>query len=48
MEAYGRQALMRMSGDTLFLAQFTGGGKAVAAGCTPRPDKPYRCLLKGA
>ncbi|MBW5484639.1 hypothetical protein GPJ59_22860 [Streptomyces bambusae] len=47
VEAYGRQALVRMSGDTLFLSLFTGGWKVVAAGCTPQPDQPYRCLVKG-
>lgn len=48
VEAYGRQAMVRMSGDTLFLSQFTDGWKVVAAGCTPRPDQPYQCLVKGA
>ncbi|MEU9082712.1 hypothetical protein [Streptomyces sp. NPDC048357] len=47
-EAYGRQAMVRMAGDTLFLSLFTGGWKVVAAGCTPRPDQPYDCLIKGA
>ncbi|MFE9844000.1 hypothetical protein [Streptomyces goshikiensis] len=48
VEAYGRQALVRLSGDTLFLSLFTAGWKVVAAGCTPRPDQPYSCLIKGA
>lgn len=48
VEAYGRQALVRMTGDTLFLSLFTAGWKVAAAGCTPRPDQPYDCLLKGA
>ncbi|MEV7563357.1 hypothetical protein, partial [Streptomyces sp. NPDC089795] len=48
VEAYGRQAMVRMAGDTLFLSLFTAGWKVVAAGCTPRPDRPYDCLLKGA
>ncbi|MDX2564454.1 hypothetical protein PV371_33050 [Streptomyces sp. TX20-6-3] len=48
VEAYGRQAMVRMAGDTLFLSLFTAGWKVVAAGCTPQPDKPYNCLLKGA
>ncbi|MFF5703775.1 hypothetical protein ACFY7H_14895 [Streptomyces sp. NPDC012794] len=46
-EVYGRQALLRLSADTLFLSQFRGGWKVVAAGCTPRPDRPYRCTLRG-
>ncbi|RSS84173.1 hypothetical protein EF918_01435 [Streptomyces sp. WAC06614] len=48
VEAYGRQAMVRMTGDTLFLSLFTAGWKVVAAGCTPRPERPYDCLLKGA
>ncbi|MFC8508702.1 hypothetical protein ACFU3J_16035 [Streptomyces sp. NPDC057411] len=48
VEAYGREAMVRLSGDTLFLSLFTGGWKVVAAGCTPRPDEPYECLVKGA
>lgn len=47
-EVYGRQAMVRTAGDTLFLSLFTGGWKVVAAGCTPRPDQPYDCLIKGA
>ncbi|MEU8438356.1 hypothetical protein AB0F18_36770 [Streptomyces sp. NPDC029216] len=48
VEAYGRQALVRLSGDTLFLSLFPAGWKVVAAGCTPRSDQPYNCLIKGA
>ncbi|MEU7696711.1 hypothetical protein [Streptomyces sp. NPDC039028] len=48
VEAYGRQAMVRLAGDTLFMSQFSGGWKVVAAGCTPRPDQPYHCLIKGA
>ncbi|KQX51097.1 hypothetical protein ASE09_13570 [Streptomyces sp. Root66D1] len=48
VEVYGRQAMVRMAGDTLFLSLFTAGWKVVAAGCVPRPDQPYDCLLKGA
>ncbi|KOY56021.1 hypothetical protein ADK59_21565 [Streptomyces sp. XY332] len=46
-QLYGRQALLRLSDDTLFLSQFDDGWKVVAAGCTPEADKPYRCSLKG-
>ncbi|MFC9816997.1 hypothetical protein ACFVJM_33610 [Streptomyces virginiae] len=46
-QVYGRQALLQLDGDTLFLSQFDGGWKIVAAGCQPRPDEPYRCSLKG-
>ncbi|MFI8278125.1 hypothetical protein ACIGBH_25260 [Streptomyces sp. NPDC085929] len=45
VEAYGRQAMVRMAGDSLFLSLFTAGWTVVAAGYTPRPGKPYTCLL---
>ncbi|MEU7011095.1 hypothetical protein [Streptomyces sp. NPDC046332] len=50
VEVYGRQAAVRAGvsgGETLFLSQFTGGWKVVAAGCTPQGDRPYRCVVKG-
>ncbi|MFJ9643797.1 hypothetical protein ACWEPM_34380 [Streptomyces sp. NPDC004244] len=47
VRAYGRQAMARMSGDTLFLSLFPDGWKVVAAGCTPQSDRPYQCLVKG-
>jgi hypothetical protein len=43
----GRQARVVFRTDTLFLSRFSGSWKVVAAGCTPRPERPYRCLLKG-
>ncbi|WP_234382383.1 hypothetical protein [Streptomyces sp. XY332] len=47
-QVYGRQAMLRLQGDTLFLSQFDDGWKVVAADCTPqRQDDPYRCSLKG-
>ncbi|MFF8835938.1 hypothetical protein [Streptomyces sp. NPDC015130] len=46
-EVYGRQAMVRLSGDTLFLSQFEAGWKVVAAGCTPRPDLPFDCTVEG-
>lgn len=46
-EVYGRQAMLRFEGDTLFLSQFGDGWKVVAAGCSPRGEQPYQCVLKG-
>ncbi|NXY95434.1 hypothetical protein HYE82_13760 [Streptomyces sp. BR123] len=47
-QTFGRQAMVRLTGDTLFLSQFDAGWKVVAAGCTPRAEQPYDCLVKGA
>jgi hypothetical protein len=47
VDVSGRQARVEFPVDTLFLSRFPGGWKVVAAGCAPRPERPYRCLLKG-
>ncbi|WP_086785134.1 hypothetical protein [Streptomyces caniscabiei] len=47
VDVAGRQARVEFRADTLFLSRFSDGWKVVAAGCTPRPERPYRCLLKG-
>ncbi|WP_225805183.1 hypothetical protein [Streptomyces sp. NK15101] len=49
VDVHGRQALLRLHGDTLFLSQFDEGWLVTAAGCAPGPgDTPYSCVLKGA
>lgn len=45
---YGQWAQVRLSEDTVFLAVFPGGWRVVAAGCTPRGDRPYDCELHGS
>ncbi|MFF7393641.1 hypothetical protein ACFZAE_35040 [Streptomyces scabiei] len=47
VDVAGRQARVEFSADTLFLSRFSDGWKVLAAGCAPRPERPYRCLLKG-
>ncbi|MFF6984625.1 hypothetical protein ACFZAV_44915 [Streptomyces sp. NPDC008343] len=46
-DVYGNQARAVLSSDTLFLSRFTAGWKVVAAGCTPQPQEPYQCRIKG-
>jgi hypothetical protein len=47
VDVYGDQARVVLTGDTLFLAHFPSGWKVTAAGCTPRPEQPYDCTVKG-
>lgn len=47
-DVYGQWAQVRLTGDTVFLAVFPGGWRVVAAGCTPRPEHPYACVLQGS
>ncbi|WP_344345541.1 hypothetical protein [Kitasatospora putterlickiae] len=47
IDVYGAQARVVLDGDTLFLSSFPDGWKVTAAGCEPRPRKPYNCELKG-
>ncbi|MFF5970385.1 hypothetical protein ACFY7C_02555 [Streptomyces sp. NPDC012769] len=48
VQVYGRQALLRMERDTLFLSLFERGWRVTAAGCEPEAeDEPYRCSVKG-
>ena len=45
---YGQWAQVRLTGDTVFLGVFPGGWRVVAAGCTPRGERPYDCDLQGS
>lgn len=47
VDVYGDQARAVLATDTLFLSRFDSGWKIVAAGCTERPEQPYRCRIKG-
>jgi hypothetical protein len=47
VQRYGHQALVRTGTDTVFLSEFPGGWKVIAAGCEPRADEPYDCTVSG-
>ncbi|GAA0472528.1 hypothetical protein Aca07nite_75080 [Actinoplanes capillaceus] len=44
---YGQSALVRFEDDAVFLAVFRDGWRVVAAGCTPRGERPYDCRIQG-
>jgi hypothetical protein len=46
-EVYGKDAVVHLEKDTLFLARFDTGWRVTAAGCTPAGDQPYDCDVKG-
>jgi hypothetical protein len=48
VEVYGKDAMVRLDDDVVFLARFDQGWRITAAGCTPEPGRPYTCTLKGA
>jgi hypothetical protein len=45
--AYGLAAEVVLAGDTVFLTHAPGGWLVTAAGCSPVPDRPYDCQVKG-
>jgi hypothetical protein len=47
VDVYGNNARVVLRGDIVFLSQFGSGWKVVAAGCEPRHDRPYNCIVKG-
>ncbi|MFE9623630.1 hypothetical protein [Streptomyces sp. NPDC006527] len=47
VDVYGDQARVVLEHDTLFLAHFPAGWKVTAAGCLPRPQRPYQCDIEG-
>lgn len=48
-EVYGKDAVVHLSTDTIFLARFRQGWRVTAAGCTRQQDgRPYDCKVKGA
>jgi hypothetical protein len=48
VEVFGDEAIARVTGDVLFLTNVGGTWMVSAAGCTPQPDEPYDCEVKGS
>lgn len=48
VDVYGRDAMVRWGGQSLFLARFDEGWRVTAAGCEPTgEDLPYDCEVEG-
>jgi hypothetical protein len=47
VEVWGRDAQVRLSGDTVFLTETPSGWRVTAAGCEPRGEMPYDCQVEG-
>ena len=45
--SFGTMAEITYAADTMFLTEFPGGWKVMAAGCAPVPGHPYDCQLQG-
>jgi hypothetical protein len=48
LQVWGDEAIAKMRGDVLFLTNVGGTWMVSAAGCTPQPDQPYDCEVKGS
>ena len=48
VEVFGKDAVVHLEKDTVFLARFDDGWRVTAAGCTPNGDHPYDCDVKGS
>jgi hypothetical protein len=44
---FGTMAQVRFAQDTVFVTRFEHGWRVLASGCSPVPDAPYDCVLKG-
>jgi hypothetical protein len=47
VDVYGKDAIVQLDKDVVFLARFDDGWRVTAAGCTPRQDRPFTCTIKG-
>jgi hypothetical protein len=47
LQVWGGNSQVLLDPGVLFLAEFRTGWKVTAAGCRPRQDRPYDCLVAG-
>lgn len=47
VQVWGGRGLVVLDHDVVFVAEFDAGWRVIAAGCSPRQDRPYECLVKG-
>jgi hypothetical protein len=47
VQVWGGRGLVVLDHDVVFVAEFDGGWRVTAAGCSARKDRPYDCTLKG-
>jgi hypothetical protein len=47
VELWSDEAQVKAGTDTLFLVRLSRGWRVNAAGCRPRPDRPYDCAVAG-
>jgi hypothetical protein len=47
VQVWGGRGLVVLDHDVVFVAEFDGGWRVTAAGCSPRKDRPYDCTVKG-
>lgn len=45
--AFGTMAIVRFAADTLFVSEFDGRWRVLAAGCSPVPHTAYDCAIQG-
>ncbi|WP_411574972.1 hypothetical protein [Streptomyces fradiae] len=46
-DVYGHQGRVVLEHDPYFVTWFPDGWKVRAAGCVPRPERPYDCRVAG-
>jgi hypothetical protein len=47
VDVYGKDAIVHLDKDVVFLARFDEGWRVTAAGCARRRDRPFTCAIKG-